>query len=180
MNNLQRSALIITLIEGLEARGSWCGETHIQKAAYFAQELLKVPLGFNFILYKHGPFSFELSAQLTSMRADGLLRMVPKIPYGPSILPNEDRLKRLFPKTLAQYKNQIDFVVGKLGTQRVAELERLATALYVTLEDQVAEDARVRAERINELKPHVLVEDALEAVKIVDEIICGAKMVKAS
>lgn len=66
MKRLQRDAVILSLIENLRAKGSWCGETHIQKATYFVQELLRVPLEFEFVLYKHGPYSFDLSDELTA------------------------------------------------------------------------------------------------------------------
>ena len=45
MERLPRSAILLTLVEELHAHGSWCGETHVQKCVYFAQELFKVPLG---------------------------------------------------------------------------------------------------------------------------------------
>ena len=69
MERLQRAAVLLSLIEQLKDRGSWCGDTHIQKTTYFLQELLKVPLGFEFILYKHGPYSFDLEDEITALRA---------------------------------------------------------------------------------------------------------------
>ena len=51
MKKLQRDAVLLSLINEMKARGSWCGETHIQKATYFLQELLGVPMNFEFILY---------------------------------------------------------------------------------------------------------------------------------
>ena len=61
MKKSQRDAVLLSLVGEMINKGSWCGETHIQKAAYFLQVLLEVPLEFDFILYKHGPFSFDLS-----------------------------------------------------------------------------------------------------------------------
>jgi hypothetical protein len=58
------------------------------KLAYFSLDVLGVPLGFEFILYKHGPFSFDLSDEITAMRADALLQYQPRQPYGPSLFPN--------------------------------------------------------------------------------------------
>lgn len=60
MERLNRAAVLLNLVETLRSKGSWASETHFQKAAYFLQELLRVPLEFEFILYKHGPFSFGL------------------------------------------------------------------------------------------------------------------------
>ena len=84
MDRLRRAALLTRLIELLRKKGSWCGETHIQKSTFFVQNLMKVPLSFDFILYKHGPFSFDLRDELTGLRADGLIRLEPQWPYGPS------------------------------------------------------------------------------------------------
>ena len=130
MNRLQRAAVLVRLVNRLREQGSWCGETHIQKATYFLQELLGTPTGLEFILYKHGPFSFDLRDELTSLRADGILELKPQAPpYGPRFITTqtgEELLKRS-PKTLAQCEPAIDFVAGSLGEKDVSELERLAT-----------------------------------------------------
>lgn len=87
MERLAREAVLLSLVEKLRQAGSWCGETHVQKATYFLQEVAGVPLGFPFILYKHGPFSFDLRDELTAMRADGFLTLEPRDPYGASLGP---------------------------------------------------------------------------------------------
>ncbi|MDA8234685.1 MAG: hypothetical protein M0Z31_07815 [Clostridia bacterium] len=172
MERFQKNVVIISLIEILKEKGSWCGETHIQKSTYFLQELLEVPLDFEFILYKHGPYSFALTDELTAMRADGLIKLVPQpYPFGPSLLPSDSSkaLKRMYREALEKYYNKVIYIAEKLGDTGVASLERLATALYVTLEDEM-KDVKSRADRIHRLKPHVSVEEALEAVIIVDKI----------
>ena len=73
-----KTVLLTHLIEGLCERGNWCGETHVQKTAFFVQELMGVPMEFRFILYKHGPFSFDLRDELTALRANGLLGLEPR------------------------------------------------------------------------------------------------------
>lgn len=177
MKRLHRDAVLLSLMDEMLTRGSWCGETHIQKASYFLQELLRVPLGFEFILYKHGPYSFDLSDELTAMRADSMLRYQPRpYPYGPSLVPIEKELqssKQSFPKTLGKYESQIEFIASKLGDKTVSELERLATALYVTFKEKG--NLGGRAERIHELKPHISMEDARLAVQDVDRIIEEAR-----
>lgn len=171
MKKSQRDAVLLSLVREMIARGSWCGETHIQKAAYFLQALLKVPLEFDFILYKHGPFSFDLSGEITALRADALLQYQTRpYPYGPSIVPTDEAQSFLesYPKTLKRYADQISFVADKLGNMGVADLERLATALYVTL-NRDRQSGR-RAEQISLLKPHISLEEADLAVQRVDEI----------
>lgn len=173
MKRLQRDAILVNLIESLREEGGWCGETHIQKSIYFLQELLAVPLDFDFILYKHGPYSFDLSSELLLMRADGILRVVPQMPYGPTLVPDRtaEVLKRIYPKTLEKYSSHIALVAKRLGRKNVAELERLSTALYISSEKSVgAASARTRAKRMVHLKPHVPLEKALEATQEFDRI----------
>lgn len=164
MKRLQRCTVILSLVEALLQRDSWCGETHIQKATYFLQELLRVPLGFDYILYKHGPFSFDLSDELIAMQADEIIQLKSRPPYGPSMIPgsNSERLKQLFPITLQKYKERVEFVAKELGSFGVADLERTATALYVTLKDTTLGDDKIeeRALLINKLKPHISIENA--------------------
>ncbi len=178
MNRLQGDVVILSLIDNLKKKGSWCGETHIQKATYFLQELFDIPLGFEFILYKHGPFSFDLSDELTAMRADMLIRLQPQSrPYGPSLVTRNGgkSIKNHFSSTLTKYDNNIQFVANKFRDRGVAELERLATALYVTLEINPKGSSESRTQCVTELKPHISMEEALVAVKEIDEIIRGSQ-----
>ncbi len=173
MTRLQRTAVLTRLVERLREQGSWCGETHLQKSAYFLQELLRVPIGCSFVLYMYGPFSFDLSGELSSMCADGLLKLeVQPVPYGPKIATTAEAkaFQERFPKTLQRYHPQIEFVANNLGCKRVSELERLATALYVTREHPDAPLDK-RTERVRQLKPHVPTELARKAVEDVDAII---------
>ena len=61
----------------------------------------------------------------------------------------------------------MNFVVTKLASKNVAELERLSTALYVRLEMPDQDDA-ARAKRINQLKPHVSISEANAARRDVE------------
>jgi uncharacterized protein YwgA len=157
----------------LTRQGSWCGETHVQKASYFLQHLLGVPLGYEFIFYKFGPFSFDLGSDLAAMEADDLVKLQVRRPgYGPTIVPTEDSvaLRERYPVTLDQYAEQLEFVSRRLGNKTVTELERLATALWVTRELGAGSDAAERAKRVCELKPHVSPADAAAAVREFDQI----------
>jgi hypothetical protein len=175
VNRLKQSAILLNMADTLHTRGSWCGETHLQKATYFLQQLLHVPTEFSFILYKHGPFSFDLRDALTGMRADGLLDLHPQEPYGPSLLPTPEGVEfmNLYPKTLGLYESQIEFVADHLADKNVSDLEKLATALFVTIEGEGGSVER-RAKEIHGLKPHLNILSAREAVEEVDRIIEAA------
>jgi len=182
MERLAKAAILTDLAEQLRRKESWCGETHLQKAVHFLQDLLEVPLGFSFVLYKHGPFSFDLREELASMRADGLLEIEPQQePYGPRLVPTErGRLLRdRYPKTLARFSRRIGFVADRLGDKGASKLERLGTALLMKLRDPETGLDEL-ADKIHAFKPHVSVENARLALQEVDEIIKEAQDYKAA
>ena len=172
MKRLQKLAILLDLGDAMKNQGSWCGETHYQKAAYFLQELLKVPLDYEFVLYKHGPFSFDLRDELTALRAYGLVKQeFASHKYRPKLLPSENsaNFREKFPKTRSETEGKISFVANKLRDRGVYELEKLATALYVTLS---SEDASIqqRANAICKVKPHIPSNEALAAIEELDGI----------
>ena len=163
------TAVLGVLVERLRAHGSWCGETHIQKACYFLNELSGRPLPFTHILYKHGPYSFDLCDKLTEMRANGLLTLeFQQPPYGPRYVCTDNGMAFIarFPRAVEQLDAQIERVAAFVGNRKVSDLERLATALYV-IKTEHDLPAAARAGKIHELKPHIqesLAESALEEV----------------
>lgn len=170
MERRERHAVIASLVEALRSRKSWCGETHVQKAMYFVQHMTGVPTGFEFVLYKHGPFSFDLRAEITAMRADLLLdHEFPRPDYGPSLklTPSMRVLLRRYRDRVDEARSAIDFVADLFGDRNVAELERLGTALYVCRKHGDERDPFKLARRIVELKPHVHEVEAREAVETV-------------
>jgi len=170
MKETQRASVVLVLAESLRQQGGWAGETHVQKSTYFLQEFLDVPTGFAFILYKHGPYSFDLSDTLTSMRANGYLALEPRYPYGPSFRSGTSGklLERLFNISLGKYAAQISFLGPFLAPKGVKDLERLATALYVTKE--AYRSTRERASRIHQLKPHISTAEAVASLHELDDL----------
>lgn len=173
MKRVAKAAVLTRLVGALRDRGSWCGETHIQKGAYLLQELFEVPLELDFVLYKHGPFSFGLRAELTSLQADELLKLEPQpFPYGPRLAATgaASNLQGRFPKTIADYDSAINRVAQRLGNRGVSALERLATAVYVTRRHADL-SLTERAAQLCKLKPHISKDDALGAVREADEVL---------
>jgi uncharacterized protein YwgA len=172
MNELRQSAILLSLIEHLRSRGGWCGETHIQKTTYFLQELMGVPLDFDFKIYKYGPYSFDLKDTLISMRADSMLGLIPNDPYGATLVPGKliEQVKNRFPKTLEQFESQITFVANKLSDKKVAELEAISTALFIQQNEEMKSIKRL-TQRLLELKPHIKEDFANKAVTELQNII---------
>ena len=178
MNYEKRSAIILILIKQMREKGSWCGETHLQKAIYFLQEMMRVDFKFNFILYKHGAFSFDLSNHLQDMIGDNYLLLESQLPYGPSFLPGKSA-KNLAIKYISittKYNNDINFVASKLGKLGVKELEKYATALFVVKTNGLS--LKKKAKRLNKLKPHISLNNALSAIKWVNNLTKISKKLK--
>jgi hypothetical protein len=157
------------LVEELKEHGSWAGETHVQKAAFLLQVGAGVPLGYNFTLYKHGPFAFDLRNDLLALRADGVLDIEPQPePYGPSIVTTSRTplLQAHYPKTLDRYGRKVRKVAELIGHKGVVSLERLATAYLLITEHPEMDDVEVAA-ALRRVKPHISPEGAAEAVSTV-------------
>ena len=174
---LERAALLLRLVDELRKKGSPCGQTHLQKAAYFAQCLMDVPLGFRFVLYRHGPFSFDLRDECAALRADCLLRFGPIRSWGPEIEATERKeyIEGIFQDKVGRYDGALAFVAETVGDKGSAELERLGTALFVTLDGGRGSAIEARCRRVTELKPHITTEKARTAVEEIDGIIEASK-----
>ena len=177
LKGIRLRAVVARLVEKMQDRDGWCGETHIQKTAYFLQGLVDVPLDYEFIIYKHGPYSFDLHDDLTAMKANGFLKTEARRPYGPSFRAGDlsEVITDRYPKTLKQFDKHIEFVAEELGTKGVKELERLGTALFITNECPDGLDVGERARLVNKRKPHISLNQAQIAVRAVDELRRKAK-----
>ncbi|MBI4567217.1 MAG: hypothetical protein HY719_02345 [Planctomycetes bacterium] len=176
MDRFDRAAVVSSLVKELRARDSWCGGTHVQKAMYLAQDLLRVPTDYSFILYKHGPFSFDLKDDLGWLRADRILELRVQEPsYGPRYQ-TADLAQRLWDQsrtTLDRHRDALAQCAEVVGARTVVQLERLGTALFVTKRKREMHDGSVdqRAATINRLKPHVSLDKAREAVAEADQLL---------
>ena len=175
LDGLRQQAVVVETVRQLRSYQSWAGETHVQKSLFFLQNLLYVPLSYRFVLYKHGPYSFDLHNDMGRMRAYDFLRLEARGPYGPSFIPGQisEKLVANFDGTVERYRPAIEFVAKYLGTANVRELERYATALYVKLEHP-DESGDYLAERIIEVKPHIALEQAKAAIQSVDDLVALA------
>jgi len=171
LNEMAKRALLVSLVEKMKNGGSWCGETHVQKCVYFLQQLLKVPMNFNYILYKHGPYSFDLNDELSFLRGSEFLELHPRRPYGPSLSPGKlgAVLKSKYDHINSRYSWELDFVVAHLANMSVRELEKVATALYVKKEKKWTTSEDILGQMV-ELKPHITREKAEEALKTLQEM----------
>ena len=163
----ERRVLICHLVEQMREEDSWAGQTQIQKSVVFLQELLGVPMGYDFILYKHGPFSFELRSELAIMRVRLQLGLEPHRRYGPSFTLGVWGRKALELPT--KYEDAIEFVAREIAVKKTRPLERISTAFFLQGKYPSLNASQTAAE-IHRLKPHVSIGQALQAIEDVAEL----------
>ncbi len=156
-------AAIIYLIRQLHKVGSWCCEAHIQKAVFFLQSIVGYDTDYEFVLYKHGPYSFGLHEDLNYLSIMGLVyKDISNPQYGPTVFvkngvpgPSDD--------AVPAWKEKVDHVVKFVGDKGVAELERLSTAIFLLNKDSRTNEDLAR--KMYSLKPHIPEDDALDTLK---------------
>ena len=163
MTSGERRTLVSALVKTMRDKDSWAGETHIQKCIFFLQEMLNVPLGYQFVLYKHGPYSFDLRNELAAMRALLYLEVEPRSGYGPSFTLGHWGQRAA--ETPSSYSDAVEFVCDEISTKDVRRLERISTAFFIQSEPDNSELNSVEvAKRVIELKPHISFGEARVAV----------------
>ena len=161
LNQIERRKLVCHLVDSMRKHDSWAGETHVQKCVMFLQKLMDVPTGYQFVLYLHGPFSFDLRNELALMRARLQLDVEPNPSYGPSFtLGVRGKLAMESP---TGYEAAIDVIAQEVSVKDTRALERLSTAFFL-LEEHPSRSAGQTAKEMNRIKPHISVEQALRAI----------------
>jgi hypothetical protein len=134
------------------------------------------PLGWRFVLYKYGPFSFDLREELGELRAEDFLRLEPPPSgYGPPLEVDQRGRKVMeqFNDTTDEHEGAVADVVEFVGTRGVSGLERLATAVYLVLHKETREDEDL-ARELCDIKAHVSEAGAREAVARGREFLSGS------
>ncbi len=171
MQRFDHRVLVCHLVQSMHTYGSWVGETHIQKCSMFLQKLLGVPIDYRFVLYKHGPYSFDLRADLAEMRVRYLLDVKPHPRYAPSYVLGVRGERSVELKN--EFEKEIRFVSEEVSTKNVAELERIATVYFIhEAHPELAENEV--ANLVCELKPHIQPSDANLAFEEVRRIVMTA------
>lgn len=173
MSTDERRVMLVDIVEKLNRANSFSGETHIQKAVYFLVDMLRVDLGFSFVLYKYGPFSFDLRSELLYLESVGVLERRESESTGSHFSPgrNSASFKSLTKADTAMYQGQINWIIEQFFGEghTVAQLEKEATALFALKHFEGDEEAK--AEKINQVKPHISVADAQEDIHRIHQLL---------
>ncbi len=162
--------LLAALVESFTnaSSGGYCGQTHIHKAAFIAQELLGVPFGLEWELYTHGPFSRDVRPGLDHCQQTGTVATLVH-PKGLRITRPADAPHAVLP---AEFREKIQLVAQRLALMDRDQLEKVATAAWVTrFADGHGMDVQSRAVQVNELKPHIEIGIAAKAVTYLDDLV---------
>jgi hypothetical protein len=168
VDELRDSAILGKIVERVDAKGLFCGETLLQKSAYFLKEMFGAPISAPFRIYYYGPFSFDLRDTLGTMEALEVVQTAPH-EWGATYKVGKryPQLQRQFHRTLERLEPNIDWVQRELAPLGVKELEPLATALFLRREKPEASVDDL-AGRLHEIKPHVSVGAARRAIEKVE------------
>lgn len=163
--NFRKHAVILAVIDGLKNEGSWTGKTHVQKSLFLAQAARAFEVQFEFVLYKHGPYSFDLEHEMEEMKSYGAMQAEPVSGFGVILSPGPTaslvKDRAALPDEIKPNINRISKFIGK---RNVIELERLATAAWIRTREGM-DDPVQAATRLHELKPHIQITEAEEAGK---------------
>lgn len=172
MTHPHPKSTILYLLREMKSKDSWCGETHLQKSVFLLEEGFGVDLEFEFVMYKHGPFSFDLRDALGGMEATLVIDVQSTPPYGSqlSVSSSGDRLIEHFASMYPKESSSIRHIAEHFSNRRVKDLERISTALFVN-QEQGEVDLDQRILRFCELKPHISGEEAELGFRNLDDIL---------
>ena len=159
----QKHAMLLEVIRSLGRRNCSAGKTNVQKALAIMNETVqKTPFGF--VLYKHGPYSFDVQATMEQMKTYRAIVSQPNVDgFGINIC--EGPGSKFVDKNAdlpIETKQAIEKVCEFVCSRSVFELERLATAAWIRKREGLKDSFEVAA-RLNQLKPHVSIDDATTA-----------------
>ncbi len=157
-------AIILGVIENLHKNGSWTGRTHVQKTLSLLNDRGSMQIPFEFVIYRHGPYSFDVESELAQMRSYGALEVEPNSQgYGVVLSPGPqaDLARKIKPLSEEDQK-AIEDACCFVGAWGVAKLEQIATTSWIRKKENVSDREGV-AKRLHQLKPHIPVEEGKHA-----------------
>ena len=169
MEELKRYAYILKFLEKVK---NPVGKTFIQKGLYLIQEGLGEKIGYKFRLHFYGPYSSELSSDLSVLESWKMIR----VEYNPSgygynvSITEEGRgflnsLEEKGVETDIGEKN-ISKVLDLIGGKVVREMELLGTTLYFA---KVADDETEIPDLVKMVKPKFNTREIKAAIKKIKE-----------
>lgn len=151
MVQMDRAALVAHLARSLDESEGYASSTHMKNCLFFLQERHGVDLGYEFVIHRFGPFSFELNADLAGFRREGILSVSSNgggVRYKPG--PNAPAL----PAHLASAGEAIEVLAKTYGLMDAQDLDVHATAFFVAKRLPEAKPEEI-AGQVRRIKPRV-------------------------
>lgn len=163
-------AIIVHLTEKMQEKRQRFGKTALQKLVYLLQTVFKVPVGYQYSLYIHGPFCSELMDDLDYVSYIGGVSVTIDPGYNGYIISPSNKAALIKEKAndfLSTYQPQIENLLWEFGSMRVRDLELRSTIIFVDRDIVNSNRAMSRNDFIQEIKsikPHFSYEEIEEAI----------------
>jgi hypothetical protein len=147
------SAWVLHAIGALNDANSWTGRIHIHKLLYLSGELAGVEHPFEFELYRFGPYSFELDADIRDLSVCDLVSVEYRHPgYGPSYSIAKDWRDSVEDSVSPEQRKRLADVACRLGPLDAADLELIATCCWFEESLESPDDESILA-AVENIKP---------------------------
>ena len=169
-----RIAVLTSLVERAQRPP---GRTALMKYAYLLQTVRGVPLGYRFHLYNYGPYEDALLADVRRAGSIGLLDSelltFPSGGYGYEFRTAEsyEDAKDEIAAAIAQYSNDIDWVLEQFGEESASRLELISTIVFAMCDNRRRLEAWELVERVHEIKPHFSIKTIDETIGEISEVL---------
>jgi len=183
MDTLNRYACVLSVIKSLQKTTEKVNETKIQKTMFFIEEIFPEIDVYEFIMYKYGPFSFDLRDDLGHMVAKKFLRTIDREPYGTQISEDDlsKQLEMQYSENYLKIKPYSDFIAEKIGGKGIHDLEAIGTALFIIqIKDKEIQNITLqnKIKLFDIFKPHIDEKIAIDAIEEVKTILEEAEKLK--
>jgi len=152
MPNEIQIATMVELVKQAKRKTQQLGKTQFQKLVYFCQDR-GIPLGYKYEIYHYGPYSFQLSDDMSSLDSLGVLNVgTDSGGFGFHIELGQFAGKYELQR---RYLLIMDQVISKLGSNTPAQLEVKATIHFVhrVMKSRGAASESTVASKVRNLKP---------------------------
>ena len=163
----KRLKFIAYMLKALKGRRSWCSLLHIQKSCYIAQEMLDIDLGYDFVPYKYGPYSFDLQDDVSLALNRFILRAQQRPGYGHSYGLYDD-VKEYIEKNKYDYANQVKFIAEWFKDRPARELEKITSAHMVRYKIKKGAPEEEQEQELKDWKDKLSIDDIKGAFKEVE------------
>lgn len=173
MDKIDQKAIIALLIEKMNTGKLWASPFFLQKAVFLLQELYKIPLEFNFYIYKHAPFSNELQDTLNQMRIDDIIKVETNhLKPGNLIINNNG--KQILSKLKKGPENEINSVINIMNEYPTSSLDHLTSAIYICTSS--IQFGKSKSNMLRHCNPFISKKESIQVLKIAQSLIKSANI----